>query len=102
MFRKHPIALALLAALSAASALAATAPKEATAQTQAANAAVLQQLPFADQQDFADAQRGFVGTLTPMTIQGADGKVAWDLTSYDFIKATRRPRSTPVCGALPN
>ncbi|GAB7128742.1 alkyl sulfatase dimerization domain-containing protein [Silvimonas sp. JCM 19000] len=95
MFRKHPIALALLAALSAASALAATAPKEATAQTQAANAAVLQQLPFADQQDFADAQRGFVGTLTPMTIQGADGKVAWDLTSYDFIKGDAPPTVNP-------
>lgn len=86
MLRLHPLALSLAAALSMSAALAATAPKDATAQTRAANAAVLQQLPFADQQDFADAQRGFVATLSPMTIKTDSGLVSWDLTSYDFIK----------------
>lgn len=38
-------------------------PKDAAPATRDANAAVLQQLPFADREDFADARRGFVAAL---------------------------------------
>ena len=39
------------------------APKDATTITAQINAALLEELPFADQQDFEDAQRGFIATL---------------------------------------
>src|SRR5689334_13513152 len=64
--RRRPAALAAAALClvgSAHAAHAAEGPKPATAATAKANAAVLQQLPFANRQDFEDAQRGFLGTL---------------------------------------
>jgi alkyl sulfatase BDS1-like metallo-beta-lactamase superfamily hydrolase len=40
-----------------------------------------------DRQDFAFAERGFVGTRAEPKILRADGGVAWDLSAYDFLKA---------------
>ena len=57
-------------------------PKPATAATKAANAAVLQQLPFQNRQDFADAQRGLIATLDPTVVKGAAGRTAWNLDAY--------------------
>ncbi len=37
--------------------------KPATKATKAANVAVLEQLPFSDQQDFANAKRGFIAAI---------------------------------------
>ncbi len=54
--------------------------------TQAANRAVAASLPLADQQDFEDARRGFVGTDDPLVIAGPGGRPAWDLASYAFIE----------------
>ncbi|KJK20292.1 alkyl/aryl-sulfatase [Pseudomonas sp. 2(2015)] len=79
-------ALALAITFSAQGAFAAVEPKEASELTKSLNAQVLKSLPFADKQDFEDARKGFIATLNPMTIKGADGKVNWDLTSYGFIK----------------
>ena len=45
------------------------APKDATLITQQANAALLAELPFANQQDFEDAQRGFIATLPEIVIR---------------------------------
>ncbi|WP_035270942.1 alkyl/aryl-sulfatase [Desulfonatronum thiodismutans] len=59
-----------------------TPPKPATETTRAANAAVYQQLPFADTQDFEDAQRGFIGRPETLTVRDATGKLVWDLESY--------------------
>jgi alkyl sulfatase BDS1-like metallo-beta-lactamase superfamily hydrolase len=63
-------------------------PKPATEATRAANAAVLQALPFADQQDFEDARRGLIESPATLTIPTADGKrTAWDIEAYrSFIK----------------
>ncbi|MBB2494712.1 alkyl/aryl-sulfatase [Aquipseudomonas ullengensis] len=58
------------------------ASKPATATTRAANAAVLEALPFADKQDFEDAQRGLIAQPKELTIRDANGKVVWDLESY--------------------
>ncbi|KAF0811987.1 putative alkyl/aryl-sulfatase YjcS [Andreprevotia sp. IGB-42] len=80
------IALALAIAFYGLTAQAADTQKAASKITRDANAAVLKELPFADQQDFEDAKRGFVATLTPMTIKDAKGNISWDLTTYDFIK----------------
>ncbi len=60
--------------------------KPATAITKEANTKVLTDLPFADQQDFKDAQRGFIAKPETLTIKDASGKVVWDLESYkEFI-----------------
>ncbi|ASR35222.1 alkyl sulfatase [Prauserella marina] len=42
-------------------------------------------LPFADTQDFNDAERGFVAALSPGVIKAADGRVVWDNDAYDFL-----------------
>ncbi len=41
---------------------------------------------FADRQDYAFAERGYVGTLADPKILGAGGQLVWDLTAYDFLK----------------
>lgn len=74
--RAFAAALLLLAAPAAAQ-------QSATEATRAANAAVLGSLPFADQQDFADARRGLIESPTPLTIPRDDGKgVAWTLEPH--------------------
>ena len=55
------------------------------------NAAVLQELPFEDQQDYADAQRGFVATLPDMTIKTSTGKAAWALDGFAFLQQIEAP-----------
>lgn len=56
--------------------------KPATAATRAANAAVLNELPFNDKADFEDAQRGLVARPDTLTIRNAKGDVVWDLEAY--------------------
>lgn len=70
-------------------------PKPASAITAAANAAVLQQLPFDDRGDYEAAQRGLVA---PFRGQGHDaqGRVVWDTTIYDFQQT---PWQTPWTAA---
>lgn len=41
---------------------------------------------FKDRQDYAFAERGFVGTRADPRIVGAGGQLVWDLTAYDFLK----------------
>lgn len=41
---------------------------------------------FNDRQDFAFADRGYVGTRADPKILGPGGRVAWDLSAYDFLK----------------
>ncbi len=61
--------------------------KPATAATKAANAKVLESLPFGDKQDFEDAQRGFIARPDTLTLPGKMGRPAWDLESYKkFIR----------------
>ena len=50
-----------------------------------ANRALAESLPFADAQDFEDADRGFLGALDDPVIRAADGSVVWDASSYDFV-----------------
>jgi alkyl sulfatase BDS1-like metallo-beta-lactamase superfamily hydrolase len=90
--RIHKIfSLALLFILLGGFSVAAAEPKDATEATKKANAQVLTQLPFADRQDFEDAQRGFVATLPRLTIKTSAGVTAWDLTTYDFLKQDHAP-----------
>ena len=40
---------------------------------------------FSDRADFANADRGFIGTLEPMVIKAADGRVVWDMDSWGSL-----------------
>jgi alkyl sulfatase BDS1-like metallo-beta-lactamase superfamily hydrolase len=42
-------------------------------------------LPFDDTQDFADADRGLIASLSPCVIKAADGHVVWDNDMYSFL-----------------
>jgi alkyl sulfatase BDS1-like metallo-beta-lactamase superfamily hydrolase len=50
-----------------------------------ANAQVQLRLPFADTQDFEDARRGRIDSLSESVIRGTDGRVVWDVDAYDFL-----------------
>lgn len=51
----------------------------------AAHAELAARLPFADDADFAAAERGFIGTLEDPKVLDAAGEVVWDASTYDFI-----------------
>ncbi|MFZ4434055.1 MAG: alkyl/aryl-sulfatase [Microthrixaceae bacterium] len=42
-------------------------------------------LPFDDERDFDEARRGLVAVPAARQILGAEGKVVWDIGSYDFL-----------------
>ncbi|OBJ67039.1 alkyl sulfatase [Mycobacterium colombiense] len=44
-----------------------------------------QVLPFLDETDFADADRGFIAAESPCVIKAADGRVVWDNDAYSFL-----------------
>lgn len=59
--------------------------KPPSAVIETAHAEHLAALPFSDTQDFADADRGFIGALEPCVVKAADGRVVWDNDSYAFL-----------------
>ncbi len=62
-------------------------PKDATDATKKMNSSVLEKLQFGSKQDLEDAQKGFVAPLPDGgVIRAKDGKAAWDLTRFSFIK----------------
>jgi alkyl sulfatase BDS1-like metallo-beta-lactamase superfamily hydrolase len=68
-----------------------TNPKPASPTTQAAQKAVLQNLPFHDQFDFEQAQRGFVAPVPEGLVKNERGAAMWDLQAYDFLNAGEAP-----------
>ncbi len=44
------------------------------------------ELPFSDDADRADAQRGFIAALEPGVVTATDGTVVWDNDSYAFLR----------------
>ncbi len=60
-----------------------------------ANRALSMQLPFEDRDDFEDAMRGRLGSLTDGVISGTDGRVVWDLDAYDFLDGECPPSVNP-------
>jgi alkyl sulfatase BDS1-like metallo-beta-lactamase superfamily hydrolase len=86
-----PLPLSLLLVLLA-PLLAAQAPsKEATTPTRDGNAAVLNELPFADRGDFADARRGFIAALPEGIIAGNGPRPVWNMKAYDFLDKEEAP-----------
>ena len=58
----------------------------ATQITAARNHHVLQDLPFEDRQDFADAQRGLIARDDQLQVTDAEGEIIWDQTAYQFVE----------------
>lgn len=65
--------------------------KNAEPSVAAANAAALNELPFADRQDYADAERGFIGSMPDAAIQNEAGRTVWTLADYAFLKDDAAP-----------
>lgn len=62
-------------------------PKPATEATKAVNQAFLERLDFSDRRSFADAERGFIATLDPITIpHDAGNRAAYDLEAAKFLQ----------------
>jgi len=68
-------------------------PKPASASVARRNAAVLDQLPFHDKQDFGDARRGFLGTIEDAHIVGEAGRAVWTMRTYEFQRDEAAPES---------
>jgi alkyl sulfatase BDS1-like metallo-beta-lactamase superfamily hydrolase len=66
-----------------------------TATTIAANRAVLQALPFADDQDFIDARQGFIASPDTIAVAGPTGELIWDTGSYGFIQGDAPASANP-------
>ena len=67
--------------------------KPATQHTCKANSAWLAQLDFSDDACFADARRGFVGTVPGARVTAENGQVVWDLSSFAFLEDATAPDS---------
>ena len=59
-------------------------PKDATETTRRANAALAAGLPADTGEDFADARRGFIGTIPDARIADASGRVFWNMADFAF------------------
>jgi alkyl sulfatase BDS1-like metallo-beta-lactamase superfamily hydrolase len=53
------------------------------------------ELPFGDEQDFEDARRGRVGSLTDPVIKATSGRIAWDADAYAFLDGECPPTVNP-------
>ena len=58
----------------------------ATPVTAAANEQVLGELPFSDEQDFADSRRGLMASDPELRVKNAKGKTIWNQPAYGFIR----------------
>lgn len=63
-----------------------TVHQDASPSVKAGNARVADVLPFGDDSDFMDADRGFIAALSPGVVTAPDGKVLWDNDSYAFLE----------------
>jgi alkyl sulfatase BDS1-like metallo-beta-lactamase superfamily hydrolase len=91
--------MAAAAALAGVS-VAAAAAQEASEATIEANRALLDLLPFEDESDFENANRGFIATLDADAISGPEeitgpGGVAYDLTLFDFLDGEAPETANP-------
>ncbi len=54
-----------------------------------------QKSPQSEITDFDDADRGFIGALTPCVVKAADGRVVWDNDAYAFLSGDAPPSVHP-------
>jgi alkyl sulfatase BDS1-like metallo-beta-lactamase superfamily hydrolase len=67
----------------------------ATPEIARANEAVRLRLPFADAEDFEDARRGRLGSLSDGVIRRTDGRGVWDADAYGFLEDECPPTVNP-------
>jgi alkyl sulfatase BDS1-like metallo-beta-lactamase superfamily hydrolase len=60
-------------------------PKAAEPTVEAANSLVRSSLPFANRDDYRDAERGFMGTFPDALVTGANGNIVWSQKEYSFL-----------------
>ena len=89
------VAICALAVQLGVPALADDSRNDATADTQAGNAEVLDTLPFADEEDFALANRGLIARPESVVIRNAAGDVVWTLDNFDFVAEEAPPTVNP-------
>lgn len=58
-----------------------------TETTRLANSAVLDQLPFANREDFENARRGLVAQAQDLVVNVKDHGQVWNMPAYDFVDA---------------
>ncbi|MBT3331437.1 MAG: MBL fold metallo-hydrolase [Rhodospirillaceae bacterium] len=68
-----------------------TGPKPASPSTRALQAAVLEQLPFHDTDDFEQARRGLIAALPDGVVENQRGAKMWDLPAYEFLNQAEAP-----------
>ena len=85
-FGSRLLPLVLAVAMLAPTAHAQQASKPAAEGTKAANAQLLQELPFNDKTSFELAHKGFIAPLPQEMIKGANGNTIWDPAKYGFVK----------------
>lgn len=65
--------------------------KDATDATKQANSVLLKQLPFSDNTDFDNANKGQLAPLPSELIKGSAGNAIWNPQQYGFIKDATAP-----------
>src|ERR1700755_1744443 len=60
--------------------------KDASEFTKAANAKLLEELPFEDQRDFEEATRGMIAPLSTEAVVDKSGRPIWDPSVFAFIE----------------
>ncbi len=69
--------------------------QDASEHTKAANAAVIEALPFSDRTDFENANRGFIAPLGTDAIANADGRPVYDIAGMDFLEGEAPDTANP-------
>ncbi len=59
--------------------------RAASSHTSELQSELRESLPFADERDFEESQRGFIAEPGSRRILGASGNVVWDMGRYDFL-----------------
>ena len=69
--------------------------KDASQITKKFNEELKEKLPFSDDIDFKEAQKGFIETDENLIIKGDDATILWDMKGYEFLKGEWEPTVNP-------
>ena len=67
-------------------------PNAATTETIKNNKTVFETLPFENQEDYDNANKGFIATRSE-PIKNEDGKTVWSLEKYNFLEKNKTPET---------
>lgn len=88
--RATPIAIAVLSLIGLASAETPPSP-----QTKAVQESFRSTAPFTDKRDDTFAHQGFLGSRKDPLIKSVDGRVVWDLSTFQFLQGEAPPTVNP-------